>query len=36
MLRYAQAIPQLLKDGYKGALDVFDIPLKYIADGNLI
>ena len=36
MLRYAQAIPQLLKDGYKGALDVFDIPLRYIADGNLI
>lgn len=36
MLRYAAAIPQLLKDGYTGALDVFDIPLKYIADSILI
>lgn len=36
MLRYAQAIPQLLADGYRGALDVFDIPMKYIADCKVI
>ena len=36
MLRYALAIPRLTRDGYTGALDVFDIPLKYIADGKLI
>lgn len=36
MLRYARAIPQLKKDGYKGALDVFDIPLKYVADSELV
>lgn len=36
MLRYAQAIPQLKHDGFKGALDVFDIPLKYVADKELV
>lgn len=36
MLRYALAIPQLLADGYRGALDVFDIPMKYIADRGII
>lgn len=36
MLRYANAIPRLKLDGYKGALDVFDIPMKYIAVRNLI
>lgn len=36
MLRYAKAIPQLKRDGYKGALDVFDIPLKYVADKSLV
>lgn len=36
MLRYALALPRLKADGYKGALDVFDIPLKYIADKKLI
>lgn len=36
MLRYARAIPQMKKDGYKGALDVFDIPLRYVADKKLI
>lgn len=36
MLRYAKAIPQLLENGYMGALDPFDIPLKYVAAKNLI
>lgn len=36
MLRYARAVPQLKKDGYIGALDAFDIPLRYVADSKLI
>lgn len=36
MLKYALAIPRMEKDGYKGALDVFDIPIKYVADRALI
>lgn len=36
MLRYAKALPQLKKDGYTGALDVLDIPLKYVADTRLV
>ena len=36
MLDYAKAIPQLKADGYRGALDVYDIPLKYLASSNLI
>ena len=36
MLRYANALPQLKKDGYKGALDVFEVPMKYIASNKLI
>ena len=36
MLHYAQAIPQLKADGYRGALDVYDIPLRYLADRKLI
>lgn len=36
MLAYAKAIPALLRDGYSGALDPFDIPLKYLADSILI
>ncbi len=36
MLRYAKAIPQLAKDGYLGALDPFDIPMKYVASTELI
>ena len=36
MLQYAKAVPQLKSDGYRGALDVFDVPLKYIANNNLI
>lgn len=36
MLDYANAIPQLKSDGYRGALDVYDIPLKYLASNSLI
>lgn len=36
MLAYAKAIPELREDGYTGALDVYDIPLKYIAPKILI
>ncbi|MCH5151314.1 MAG: diaminopimelate dehydrogenase [Clostridiales bacterium] len=36
MLSYAKAIPQLKKDGYRGALDVYDVPLRYLADNKLI
>lgn len=36
MLKYAKAIPQLKKEGYVGALDPFDLPLKYVADVGLI
>lgn len=35
MLRYALAIPQMKKDGYLGAMDALDIPLKYIAGKEL-
>ena len=36
MLHYAKAVPQLKADGYRGALDVFDIPLRYLASKALI
>lgn len=36
MLQYAKAIPQLEKDGYRGGLDPFDVPLKYPASQKLI
>lgn len=36
MLAYAKAVPQLQKDGFQGALDPFDVPLKYLADCTLI
>ena len=36
MLAYGKAIPQLKRDGYLGALDPFDIPLKYLAETKLI
>ena len=36
MLEYAKAVPQLKSDGYRGALDVFDVPLRYIAQRTLI
>ena len=36
MLDYAKAVPQLKEDGYRGALDVYDIPLRYLTDRKLI
>ena len=36
MLHYAKAVPQLKADGYHGALDVYDIPLRYLANQELI
>ena len=36
MLHYAKAIPNLIADGYRGALDVYDIPLRYLADRSMI
>ena len=36
MLEYAKAVPQLKNDGYKGALDVYDIPMRYLAKKELI
>ncbi len=31
MLAYAKALPLLLADGYRGAVDVLDVPLRYLA-----
>ena len=36
MLDYAKALPHLKADGYRGALDVYDIPLRYLIDTSLI
>lgn len=36
MLAYAKAIPELKRDGFTGPLDVFDIPLRYLARKELI
>lgn len=36
MLEYAKIIPQLKRDGFVGAADVFDIPLKYLAPSSMI
>lgn len=36
MLEYAKSVPQLKADGYKGALDVFDVPMRYLARRELI
>lgn len=36
MLAYAKALPHLKKDGYRGVVDVYDIPLRYLADSKLI
>ena len=36
MLDYAKTVPQLKADGYRGALDVYDIPLRYLTDSKLI
>ncbi|MCM1289052.1 MAG: diaminopimelate dehydrogenase [Corallococcus sp.] len=36
MLTYAKAIASLRRDGYRGALTPFDIPMKYVASERLI
>ena len=36
MLAYAKAIPDLKNDGYRGAMDPFDLPLRYVANKGLI
>ncbi len=36
MLAYAQALPQLLADGYRGAMDVLDVPLRYLASRDVL
>ena len=36
MLRYAKIVPQLKRDGYVGAVDVLDIPLRYLTSGNVL
>ncbi len=36
MLAYARALPQLLADGYRGAMDVYDIPMKYLASTSTL
>lgn len=36
MLTYANALPPLKKDGYRGALDVLDIPLRYLAPNSVL
>lgn len=36
MLAYAKIVPQLEKDGYLGALDPLDLPLKYLVPDTLV
>lgn len=36
MLAYAKVLPQLKKDGFRGAMDVFDVPLRYLANREFI
>ncbi len=36
MLRYAKILPQLKNDGYLGAVDVLDIPLRYLTNKNVL
>ncbi len=36
MLAYAKILPALKADGYRGGVDVFDIPMRYLADRSLI
>lgn len=36
MLAYAKAVPELKRNGFVGALDPFDIPLKYVAAHTLV
>lgn len=36
MLRYAKILPKLKADGYIGAVDVLDIPLKYLSGNSVL
>lgn len=36
MVRYAKIVPQLKADGYIGAVDVLDIPMKYLTKNNVL
>lgn len=36
MLAYAKAVPHLRADGLTGALDVFDVPMKYLSTKELL
>ena len=36
MLRYAKILPQLKRDGYVGAIDVLDVPLRYLTNKNVL
>ena len=36
MIRYAKLIPKLKQDGYLGAVDVLDIPLRYLTNFNVL
>jgi len=36
MLAYAKAVPTLKRDGYLGAHDPFDVPLKYVVAHSLV
>lgn len=36
MLAYAHALPQLKADGFRGALDVLDIPMRYLAPQTVL
>lgn len=36
MLRYAKIVPRLKGDGYIGAVDVLDIPLRYLTSNNVL
>lgn len=36
MTRYAKILPKLKLDGYIGAVDVLDIPLRYLTENNVL
>lgn len=36
MIRYAKIVTKLKKDGYLGAVDVLDIPLKYLTENGVL
>jgi len=36
MTRYAKILPKLKADGYLGAVDVLDIPPRYLTENNVL